>query len=259
VNTVRQESHRVRSLGLRLATLLLLGGLGWGLFGPFLSLPYLFDDPVVLQAARDARWAEIWTSLRWPVGYYRPLGLTLWKAADLLWREGAVLALRGLGLALHIFNAALVGLLYRRISGSGSRWAVLLAAFGFLLFPFSVQAVIYPSALIHPLVAFFALLGALLASTHTLRGMVGALFPVALAPSRPSTASWRAGWSAWRRCYLVSALWPLIPAFGSLPGSMECSLWPPWRSGFPLLGPERRCEAYRLRIGDGTRFISFRD
>jgi len=145
VNTVRQESHRVRSLGLRLATLLLLGGLGWGLFGPFLSLPYLFDDPVVLRAARDARWAEIWTSLRWPVGYYRPLGLTLWKAADLLWREGAVFA------------------------------------------------------------------------------------------------------------------WLLIPAFGSLPGSMECSLWPPWRSGFPLLGPERRCEAYRLRIGDGTRFISFKD
>ena len=182
MNTVRQESHRVRSLGLRLATLLLLGGLGWGLFGPFLSLPYLFDDPVVLRAARDARWAEIWTSLRWPVGYYRPLGLTLWKAADLLWREGAVFVLRGLGLTLHIFNAALVGLLYRRISGSGSRWVALLAAFWFLLFPFSLQAVIYPSALIHPLVAFLALLGALLASTHTLRGMVGALFPVALAP-----------------------------------------------------------------------------
>ncbi|WP_448593679.1 hypothetical protein, partial [Thermoflexus hugenholtzii] len=154
MDTVRQANRRTRSLGLRLAALLLLSGVGWGLFGPFLSLPYLFDDPVVLQAARDARWTEIWTSLRWPVGYYRPLGLTLWKAADLVWGNGAVFALRGLGLALHMFNAALVGLLYRRISGSGSRWAALLAAFWFLLFPFSLQAVIYPSALIHPLVAF---------------------------------------------------------------------------------------------------------
>jgi hypothetical protein len=116
------------------------------------------------------------------VGYYRPLALTLRRVTDLLWREGAVLALRGLGLALHILDAALVGLLYQRISGSGSRWTVIIAALLFLMFPFSVHAVIYPSALIHPLVSFLVLLGALLASTYALRGMAMALFLVALAP-----------------------------------------------------------------------------
>lgn len=152
------------------------------IFGPLLDLPYLFDDPAVLQAARESDWSHIWTELRWPVGYYRPLSLTLWKGADTYLGHHAILVLRGLALALHGVNAILVGLLYSRIGRSHPGQSRFLAMLLFLVFPFSLQAVAYPNAIIHPLVAFLVL-SAVYAASIPLRPRIAlGLLLAALAP-----------------------------------------------------------------------------
>ncbi len=152
------------------------------IFGPLLDLPYMFDDPVVWRAARESDWIHIWMNLRWPVGYYRPLSLTLWKGADLYLGHHAVLGLHALSLILHGVNAILVGLLYGRIAGSRSSSSRLLAMLLFLVFPFSLQAIAYPNAIIHPLVAFLALLAVYVASTPRSSRIAPGLLLAALAP-----------------------------------------------------------------------------
>ncbi len=151
-------------------------------FGPLLDLPYLFDDPAVLQAARESEWLHIWTKLCWPIGYYRPLSLTLWKGADAYLGHNAILVLRVLALALHGVNAILVGLLYGRVERSCSWQDKCLAILIFLVFPFSLQAVVYPNAIIHPLVTFLALSAVYAASTLWRSKAVLGLFLAALAP-----------------------------------------------------------------------------
>lgn len=158
---------------------------------------------------------KIWTSLQWPVGYYRPLALTLWKAADTLLGVHAPLVLHGLSLIFHILNAALTGVLYSRIRGSDWKPAGCLTALWFLLFPFSAQAIAYPNAIVHPLVAFLVLSAALFStSTFRLAWPVGLLL-TALAPFAAEHGV-MAGWFI---------LWVVFFARGP---STASKTWPRW-------------------------------
>mgnify|MGYP005839334457 CR=1 FL=1 len=154
------------------AAFLLLVGLGLLLYSPTLPLPLFLDDASNFRWLTPTRGLHVWiTAGGFP--FYRPLPFTLVK---LLWRvQGGYhpFTLHALSVALHLANAALVGLLARRLT----RHAPAGGAAGLLMlaFPFSYQAVALVGSNFHLVLVAGVVGAALLALRYAERGSPTAL------------------------------------------------------------------------------------
>lgn len=142
-------------------------GLGLLVYGSTVALPLFLDDASNFRWLTPTGGLDVWiTAGGFP--FYRPLPFTLFK---LLWHlQGGYDAptLHALVVALHILNAALVGLLARRLTG---RPAVGPVAAGLMLaFPFSYQAVALVGSIFHLTLVAGTVSAALLALRYLERG-----------------------------------------------------------------------------------------
>ena len=132
-----------------------------GLYGDVLGLPLFSDDLIQLPWQESTSWSALWSSPS-PYGYYRPLTYTLWR----FWGYGTgglrPFGLHLLNLAAHFAVAWLAGLLAAAwVDTPPDRWSravpVFLTAASVAAFPFSRQAVAWPSAVSYPIVTGLAL------------------------------------------------------------------------------------------------------
>ena len=105
-------------------------------YGRALGVGFLSDDFVLLERSAG--------TLGWE-GYFRPLPLWIFRAADRTAPLYAAGSLHALNMALHLLNGWCVWLIARRMGRS--RQAGFMAAALFLLFPASVEPVVWCSGL----------------------------------------------------------------------------------------------------------------
>ena len=150
---------RLRPWAWPAATLLLIGGLVFAVYGPALGWAFMYDDGIDLARGETRSVLSLLTSAEGAY-YYRPLPFLLWKGLHALLGRYDPFWFHLLPLLLHTVNAWLV---YGFGRGLGlPRPAAWLAAGLFVLTPFHYQAVPWAGALFHPLVTAL-MLGALLA------------------------------------------------------------------------------------------------
>lgn len=143
--------------------------LGWcaGLtllvYGRSLTLPFFFDDLVLLPFVAETPLAQLW---REPAifPYFRPLPPTFWRLSYLVWGGHQPIWLHGWNLLLHALNAWLVGYLVARLFPTGDQRPAtgypllpFLSATLYLIFPFHFQAVPWVTAVYHLAVTTFIL------------------------------------------------------------------------------------------------------
>ncbi len=122
------------------------------LYGSALGLGLFSDDFVLVERAAGGQWLD-------RTGFVRPLPTALWQA--ILAVGGGAVSLHAVNILLHGINAALLSRLGERIGLS--RGEAVAAGIGFLVFPSSVEAVVWPAAIID-LLATTSALGFVLAS-----------------------------------------------------------------------------------------------
>jgi hypothetical protein len=122
-----------------------------------LSLPLFWDDVFQFIALDRIGFTEIWASPVAGLAYYRPLAFSIWKALRLLQGGYHAPTHHFVNLSLHVLNALLLALVVSRQARARHALTGFAAAFLFLLFPFSVQAVAPINSLMHPLHATFIL------------------------------------------------------------------------------------------------------
>lgn len=135
------------------------------LYGGTVRLPLFSDDLGQIPWLEQASWFRIWSSAG-PYNDYRPLWYSIWQ----VWRcvTGGLVPkdLHALNLATHVAAASLTGLLAATWSspehGRGRRsLSAVVGTVLFSVFPYSGQAVAWPSALPYPLVTTMAVGAAL--------------------------------------------------------------------------------------------------
>jgi protein O-mannosyl-transferase len=158
---VAADSKRVTVCG----WVLLFGwcaGLTLLVYGRSLTLPFFFDDLVLLPYVAETTLAQLW---REPAifPYFRPLPPTFWRLSYLAWGGHQPVWLHGWNLLLHALNAWLIGYLAVRLlptsnqPATSNRLLPFLSAALYLLFPFHFQAVPWITAVYHLAVTTFIL------------------------------------------------------------------------------------------------------
>ncbi len=153
--------------------------LAFALYGYTLRLPFFLDDGPNLWVAAHLDGIEQWAGTP-AFPYYRPVAFSIWKLNSALYGHFDAPSLHWLNVAcLGLSGAALGQIVRRLLPERGRSWLGILAGAGFVLFPFSYQAVTLVSAQFHLLLA----LGVLLCIGLALRwldGAGGALAPTLL-------------------------------------------------------------------------------
>ncbi len=150
------------------------------LYGYTIRLPFFLDDGPMLDILNRIPFWQVWGGF---IGYqyYRPVPMTLWKVAWVLFGGHFDPAF------LHLLNVlcfglagVVVGLLAGRIAPVSKKQVTLIAGVAFVVFPLSYQAVILVNAIFHPtLVLGFAV--ALWAAMHWMDNPAGRRGRIALA------------------------------------------------------------------------------
>ena len=135
------------------AALLGCAALTYLLYGYSLSLSFMLDDFNDLPRAATSSITTILTASQGYV-YYRPLALLVEKVPYAIQGFYDPFWYHLMPLSLHALNGWLVYLLARRLSGA---WAAPWAAAFFITYPLSYEVGARVDALMHPLVALFAL------------------------------------------------------------------------------------------------------
>jgi hypothetical protein len=124
-------------------------------YGRSLTLPFFFDDLLLLPFVAETPLAQLW---REPAvfPYFRPLPPTFWRLSYLVWGSHQPVWLHGANLLLHALNGWLAAYLGARLFAGGSgrtgyrtRLLALASATLYLLFPFHFQAVPWVTAVYH--------------------------------------------------------------------------------------------------------------
>jgi hypothetical protein len=151
--------------------------LAFAVYGYTLRLPFFVDDGPNLWTTEHLDGVEQWAGTP-TFPYYRPVAFSIWKLNDALYGRYDSPSLHWLNVACLGVSGVAVGQIARRLlRGLGRGWLSALAGAGFVLFPFTYQAVTLVSAQFHLLLAF----GLLLCITLALRWLGGAGGRVALA------------------------------------------------------------------------------
>lgn len=145
------DTPRQRAASLLLAALPLL--LAFAAYGYTLRLPFFLDDGPNLWTAEHLNGLEQWAGTP-AFPYYRPVAFSIWKLNDALIGHFDAPSLHWLSVACLGVSGVTLGQIARRLlRGPGRRWLGALAGAGFVLFPFSYQAVTLVSAQFHLLLA----------------------------------------------------------------------------------------------------------
>jgi hypothetical protein len=145
-------------------TLIASLAVAFALYFPMLSIGLLSDDFVLVARARggvlvDANW-----------DYLRPLPIGIWRLLiELSGATAVAVVLHGLNIGLHGVNAWLTGILATRF-GLDSRSA-LLAGFLFLVFPASVEPVVWTSGVFDVLLVTWILAAGIAITSATNRSV----------------------------------------------------------------------------------------
>jgi hypothetical protein len=130
-------------------------------YGRSLTLPFFFDDLLLLPYAAETSLPQLW---REPAvfPYFRPLPVTFWRLSYLAWGGHQPVWLHGVNLLLHALNGWLLAYLGARLFNLEARkpdyqtcFLALISVTLYLIFPFHFQAVPWISAIYHLAVATF--------------------------------------------------------------------------------------------------------
>lgn len=135
--------------------------LTFALYAPAVRLMPFHDDAVLMPAINNRSLITIFENRPFGDGHHRPISYVPWLLTrDLFgWFDAPILHLWNV--FAHTLNTALVGMLILRLGATLRQrvgWAPALGALLFGLFPFSYEAVLWSSALVHPLSALLGLL-----------------------------------------------------------------------------------------------------
>jgi len=135
----------------------------FAMYAPVLRLMPFHDDAVLMPPVSARNLLTVFENRPFGDGHHRPISYIPWiLTRDLFgWFDAPILHFWNL--AAHALNTVLVGSLWMRFSrrvGQPRKDVAALAALIFGLFPLSYQAVLWASALVHPLMALFGLAAA---------------------------------------------------------------------------------------------------
>jgi hypothetical protein len=155
-----QPLHRQRLFGLLLLSTILLGV--FALYAGSLRLTTFYDDAYDLSHIANRTIFNLFDLTPYGTLNYRPVRFVPWVLVRDLFGWFRSDMLHYINLSVHVLNVALMAALARRMGNAwrlqGWAFPVLTALF-FGLFPFSFQAVLWPGALPHPLMALCGLAG----------------------------------------------------------------------------------------------------
>ncbi len=130
--------------------------LAFGLYAGAVGLMPFHDDAVLMPAINNRTLLTIWENRPYGDGHHRPMSYVPWLLTRDVFGWFAPSILHWWNLAAHALNTALVGALARRLTrGQGLRLAPPLAMLIFAAAPLSYEAVLWASALVHPLMTLF--------------------------------------------------------------------------------------------------------
>jgi hypothetical protein len=210
----------------QLARLILMGFVLWGVFTLYagsLSQTTLYDDPGIMKFLSDRTVVSVFgipeyikgnSAINYGnYGNYRPFSLIPWLLVRDWFGWFRPDMLHMINIAAHILCTALLASLAWRLSKA---WKLpglpfmALAALFFGLFPFSFQSVLWPSAVVHPIMTLYGLAGVHAYLTyrtwHKQRGRLLILF-LCLALLLASCLSHEQGFTFCFLVLLVEALW----------------------------------------------------
>jgi hypothetical protein len=134
----------------------------FALYAPSLRLTTLFDDAYIIMVIGNRSLLSVFDLAPYGALVYRPMSYVPWLLVRDWFGWFRPDMLHYLNVATHVLNTALLASLALRL---GHVWRLkgiafpALAALFFGLFPFSFQAVLWPSALPHPLMTLYGLAG----------------------------------------------------------------------------------------------------
>ncbi len=138
--------------------LLIVVLLAFGLYAGVVGLMPFHDDAVLMPAIQNRTLLTIWENRPYGDGHHRPMSYVPWLLTRDVFGWYTPSVLHWWNLAAHVLNAALTGALTRRLTrGKGLPLAPFLAMLIFACAPLSYEAVLWASALVHPLMTLFGL------------------------------------------------------------------------------------------------------
>jgi hypothetical protein len=135
----------------------------FALYAPSLRLTTLFDDAYIITVIGNRNLLSVFDLTPYGAMVYRPMSYVPWLLVRDWFGWFRPDMLHYLNVGTHILNTALLASLALRMSHVWRLKGIAfpgLAALVFGLFPFSFQAVLWPSALPHPLMTLYGLAGA---------------------------------------------------------------------------------------------------
>ncbi len=142
------------------------------IYGYCVSLPFFLDDGPHFQILAQTNGLRQWGDFP-AFPFYRPLVFSVWKIAGWLAGDADAVALHSLNLFCFGLTGVLIGQVVRRAAPPSIRkTAAFLAGAGFVIFPFSYQAVALVAALFHLTLAL-GIMGCLWLALLWLDGKIG--------------------------------------------------------------------------------------